>query len=156
MKDQYEFLGDGVRPVKATGTWWINHKLRAIEQLVDKSGLYCQHIQHAIPEIKNSKDRATLQDKFEKLINAKVLLCSGFFSNILSAAEAFSLTTQKFDIDIIAVDENTESTKRGHEKLLKKFNGQPQSNIYQSTNTVSSSQKLREMRMEIQSIKIRN
>ena len=35
MKDQYEFHGDGVRPVKATGTRWIDHKLRAIEQSVD-------------------------------------------------------------------------------------------------------------------------
>ena len=31
MKDQYEFHGDGVRPVKATGTRWIDHKLRPIE-----------------------------------------------------------------------------------------------------------------------------
>ena len=26
MKDQYEFHGDGVRPVKATGIRWIDHK----------------------------------------------------------------------------------------------------------------------------------
>ena len=51
MKDQCEFHGDGVRPVKATGIRWIDHKLRAIERLVDKFGLFCQHIQHAIPEI---------------------------------------------------------------------------------------------------------
>ena len=30
MKDQYEFHGDGVRPVKATGTRWIDHKLRQL------------------------------------------------------------------------------------------------------------------------------
>ena len=75
MKDQYEFHGDGV---KVTGTQWVDHKLCAMEPLVDKFGLYCQHIQHAIPTIKNSKDHATLQDKFDKLIDAKVLLCSGF------------------------------------------------------------------------------
>ena len=74
MKDQCEFHGDGVRPVKATSTRWIDHKLRAIEWLVDNFGLYCQHIQHAIPKIKIPKDCATLQDKFEKLIDAKVLL----------------------------------------------------------------------------------
>ena len=113
MKDQYEFHGDGVIPAKATGTWRIDHKVHAIEWLVDKFGLYCQHIQHAIPKIKNSKDCATLGGKLEKLINAKVLLCSGFFSDILSAAKAFSLTTQKLDIDIIAIVENIESTKQG-------------------------------------------
>ena len=60
------------------------------------------------------------------MINAKVLLCSGFFSDILSAAKAFSLTTQKSDIDIIAIVENIESTKQGYEKLLKKFKGNPE------------------------------
>ena len=48
-------------------------KLRATERLVEKFDL-C----YAIPEIKISKDRATLRGKFEKLIDAKVLLCSGF------------------------------------------------------------------------------
>ena len=64
MKDQYQFHGDGVRPVNATGTRWIDHKLCAIEQLVDKFGLYCQHIQHTVPKIKISNDRATLPSKF--------------------------------------------------------------------------------------------
>ena len=87
---------------------------------------YCQHIQHAVPTIKNSKDCITFRGKFEKLIDAKVLLHSGFFSDILSAAKAFSLTTQKSDIDIIAIVENIESTKQGYEKLLKKFKGNPE------------------------------
>ena len=126
MKDQYESHEDGLRPVKATGTQWINHKLCAIEWLVDKFGLYCQHIQHAIPEIKNSKDRATLQGKFEKLIDTKVLLLSEFFSDILSAAKAFSLATQKSDINIIAIVENSELTKLGYKKLLKKFKDNPE------------------------------
>ena len=94
-----------------------------MERLVDKFGLYCQHIHHAVPEIKNSKGCATLQSRFEKLIDAKVLLCSGFFSDILSAAKAFSLTTQKSDIDIIAIVDNVELTKWGYDKLLKKLKG---------------------------------
>ena len=68
-----------------------------------------------------------MRGKFEKLIDAKVLLHSGFFSDILSAAKkTFSLTTQKSDIDIIAIVENVESTKQGYEKLLKKFKGNPE------------------------------
>ena len=84
---------NGVRPVKGTGTRWIDCKLWAIEQLVDKFGLYCQHIQHAITKVKNSKDHTTLQGKFEKLINKFWLLKFGFFSDILSANKIFSLTT---------------------------------------------------------------
>ena len=121
-----------------------------IEQLVDKFGIYCQHIQHAIPEIKNSKDQTTLRGKFEKLVNAKVLLASGFFSDILSAAKTFSSTTQKSDINIIAIVENIEMTKRNYSKssraTLKQYLP-----IYQ--HSVPSSQRLREMRMENQSIR---
>ena len=53
------------------------------------------------------------------MINAKVLLRSGFFSDTLSAAKTFNLTTQKSDIDIIAIVENVE-------KLLKRFMGNPE------------------------------
>lgn len=103
-----------------------------MERLVDKFGLCCQHLQHAIPKIKNSKDRTTLRGKFEKLINAKVL-CSGFFIDILSAAKVFHLTTQKSDINIVSNVVNVESTKKGYEKLLKKFKTTPKQ-YYQSTN----------------------
>ena len=61
LKNQYEMFGAGVKPVKATGTRWIDHKLKVMERVVNKYGLYCQHLQHLIPETKNSNDRATLQ-----------------------------------------------------------------------------------------------
>ena len=48
-------FGAGIKPVKATGTRWIDHKLRAMERVVNKYGL-CQHLQHLIPETKNSND----------------------------------------------------------------------------------------------------
>ena len=48
------------------------------------------------------------------------------FNGILSAAKVFSSTTQKSDINIISIVENVESTKRGYEKLLKKFKGNPE------------------------------
>ena len=55
---------DGVRPTKATGTRWVDHKIRAMERVVDMYGLYCQHLQHAITDTKKSEDRASLQGKF--------------------------------------------------------------------------------------------
>ena len=61
--------GDGVRPTKATGTRWVDHKIRAMERVVDMYGLYCQHLQHAITDTRKSKDRASLQEKFNKLVD---------------------------------------------------------------------------------------
>ena len=55
---------DGVRPTKATGTRWVDHKICAMERVADMYGLYCQHLQHAITDTKKSKDRASLQGKF--------------------------------------------------------------------------------------------
>ena len=107
--------GDGVKPVKATGTCWIDHRMQAMQRLIDKYGLYCQHLQHAIPERKSAKDRAMLKGKFQKLIDAKVLLQSCLFVDVLSAAKQFILVTPKSDIDIIsivAIVDSIESTKR--------------------------------------------
>ena len=82
MKDESEMYGDGVQPIKATGTRWEDHRMRSMQRLVDKYGLYCQHLQHAIPETKSAKDRTTLKGKFKKLIDAKVLLRSCLFVDV--------------------------------------------------------------------------
>ena len=42
MKGQFEMYGDGVRPTKATGTKQIDHKICAMERVVNKYGLCCQ------------------------------------------------------------------------------------------------------------------
>ena len=55
MKCQSKMYGDGVRPTKATGTRWIDHKIRAMECVVNKNGLYCQHLLHVITDTKKQK-----------------------------------------------------------------------------------------------------
>ena len=56
MKGQFEMYGNGVRPTKATGTRWIDYKIRAIERVANEYKLYCQHLQHAITDTKKPKD----------------------------------------------------------------------------------------------------
>ena len=68
MKCHFKMYGDGVWPTKATGTRWIDQKIFAMERVVNKDGLYCQHLQHAITDTKKLKDRAMLQRKFNKLL----------------------------------------------------------------------------------------
>ena len=62
-----------------------------------------------------------MKRKFEKLINAKVLLRSCLFVDVLSAEKQFSLVTQKSDIDIISIVDSVESTKQNYETFLGKF-----------------------------------
>ena len=51
----------------------------------------------------NSKEKTTLEGKFNKLVDAKVLLLYALFTYILSEAKKFSLVTQKSDINIIGI-----------------------------------------------------
>ena len=118
MNGQFEMYGDGVRSTKATGTRWIDHKIRAMERVVNKYGLYCQHLQHAITDTKESKDSDTLQGKFNKLVDSKILLRSCFFIDVLAPAKIFS---QKSDISIIDIVECVDTTKRNYKNLLKRF-----------------------------------
>ena len=74
IKDQYEMYGPGVKPVKASGTCWIDHRLHAMQKLVEKYGLYMSHLQNLIADTTKQTDFALLQGKFEKYVDAKVFL----------------------------------------------------------------------------------
>ena len=125
LRDQFEMYGCGVRPLKAAGTRWIDHKLRAMERLVEKFGLYTAHLQNVISTCKILKDRAVLEGKFSKLVDAKVLLRSALFIDILAEAKKFSLITQKSNINIVEVVDYVETTKSNYERLLKRFERNP-------------------------------
>ena len=104
----------GVWPLKATGTRWFDHKIAA------------QHLQHSVDTAKKSEDRATLQGKFAKLINAKFLLrCALLFTDVLAEAKHFSLITQEQNIDIIRILDSVENAKHNYEHLLKKLRKNP-------------------------------
>ena len=119
MKGQFEMCDDGVRLTKATRTRWIDHKICAMEHVVNKYGLYCQHLQHAITDTKKSKDRAMLQGNFTTLMDTKILLRSYFFIDLLRSTKIFSLQTQKSDISIIGIVNCVDTTKRNYRKLFK-------------------------------------
>ena len=75
LEGQFEMYSAGVRPLKATGKRWIDHKIAAMGRVIEKFDLYTQHLQqHSIDTAKKSQDCTTLQGKFTKLINAKFLL----------------------------------------------------------------------------------
>ena len=79
----------GVRPLKATATRWIDHKVAAMGRVIEKFGLYTQHLQHSIDTAKKSQGHTTLQGKFTKLINAKFLLRCALLTDVLAEAKHF-------------------------------------------------------------------
>ena len=44
LRDQFEMYVGGVKPVKSNGTRWIDHKVRVMGRVVEKFGLYVQHL----------------------------------------------------------------------------------------------------------------
>ena len=67
------------------------------------------------------KKRATLQGKFNKLVDAKILLRSYFFIDVLTPAKIFILQTQKSEISIIDIIDCVDTRKRNYKELLKRF-----------------------------------
>ena len=50
--------------MKATSSRWIDHKIRAMGRVVEKFGLYNQHLQNVISVTANAKARVTLEGKY--------------------------------------------------------------------------------------------
>ena len=72
LQKQFEVFGSDIRPTKAAGTQWIDHRIRVIRKLVGKFGLYTHNLPNVIADTSKQLDRATLQGKFNKLIKSKV------------------------------------------------------------------------------------
>ena len=60
LEGQFEIYSAGVRPMKATETSWIDHKICAMGLVVEKIGLCNQHLRNVISTAANAKVSATL------------------------------------------------------------------------------------------------
>ena len=55
--------------------------------ILDKYGVYMKHIENMLADDKKKTDKATLQGKRGKLLEATTLCCAAFFLNILEPAK---------------------------------------------------------------------
>ena len=79
--------------------------------LVDKFGLYLQHFENVIADTTKQTDKATLEGKRRKLVEADVLLKSCLFLDLLDSAKNFSLASQYADFDILQMVDRLEDMK---------------------------------------------
>ena len=93
MKDVYNIEGSGIKPVRASGTDCIEHKLNAMTRLVEKFGMYTQHLQNVIADTSKQCDRGTVKGKYDKLVHNSVQ--SSFLVDLLGPAKKLSMLTQK-------------------------------------------------------------
>ena len=126
LREQYSFESGSIRPEKATGTPWIDHKLRAMAKLNNKFGIYAAHLENVISDTSKQCDWATLQGKLNNMTDAKVLLRSAFLFDLLSPAKILSLVTQKECEDIITIVSLVQSTREKYKKLQKIYEANPE------------------------------
>ena len=119
LKEQFQAYGNDIRPVKSTGTRWIDHRIRAMEKLATKFGLY-------IADTTKQLDHAKLQGKFNNLIESKVILRASSLLDILAEAKIFSLCTQKANTNIIDITDAAQSTQCLYNWLKKKLDEEPE------------------------------
>ena len=105
---QFEMFSAEVRPLKTSWTLCIDQKIGAMGRLIKKFGLYAMHLQNVITETHSSKDRSTVEGKFKKMFDAKVLLRCALFKDVLADAKVFRLLMQNQNKDILKISEAVE------------------------------------------------
>ena len=85
-------------PVKCQGIWWISHKRKALQLVIDRYGAYINHILE--DQTISSADRARLSGFCSKWI-FKMLIGATMYTDILKPPSSLSLALQEKGIDVI-------------------------------------------------------
>ena len=113
LKNIYRFEIDRVKPHRASGTRWIAHKLIALENMLDKFGLYMQHFENIIADTQKKTDKATLEGKRHQLEKASIILVVGaLLFDLLEPARGLSLNTQEERVNIIKMVDSIDGTRK--------------------------------------------
>ena len=118
LKETYKFDDERVKPHRTAGTRWIAHKLEALQNMLNKYGLYMQHFENIIADTTKWTDKATLKVKRRQLQKADVLLLGALFFDLLEPARMLSLTTQQENVNLIKIVNSIDSTRNNYQCLL--------------------------------------
>ena len=91
LKECLEFDEDGIRPVRASGTRWVSHKVKAMKRVLAKYGAYTAHLSSLSEDTSvKAADRAKLQGYLKKWVDAKYVLGCAAFVHLLTPCSIFS------------------------------------------------------------------
>ena len=100
LQDCVSFDDSGVRPVRASGTRWILHKVEALKRVLSKFGAYTSHLA-ALSEDRTVRDRAKLKGYYSKWTDVKYLLGCAVFVDVLTPCATLSKVMQSDDLDVL-------------------------------------------------------
>ena len=104
LENFFEFDDGGVRPVRASESRWISHKLNAMKRVLSKYGAYTKYLT-ALSEDSSLKsvDRVKLLKYCRKWIQGKYVIGCAIFIDSLVHCAIFSKVMQFDEIDILGV-----------------------------------------------------
>ena len=121
LKDLYEFEQGGVKTLRSCGTRWIAHKMNAMRPLIEKFGLYMQHLEEMTADKSYKNDqRAKLKGYLTQWRKTSILLNLVFYFELLQPASCLSLALQKEDIDPVRAIDALLTIKKRLRKLKAK------------------------------------
>ena len=96
IKNCLTFDDKGIKPVRASGSRWVTHKLNAMKRVLSKYGAYTNHLT-ALSEDSSvkSNDQGKLRGYCHKWVNAKYLLGCAFYMD-------FPRYFRSDDLDVLA------------------------------------------------------
>ena len=117
LREVFEYPEGGNLPVRAHGSRWISYKQKALQRVVDHYGAYLSHIS-ALTEDSSIKsaDQQCLKGYLLKWREARMLIGSALYVDVLKPASLLSLTLQGNNLDII---QGIKHILKSHSSLLK-------------------------------------
>ncbi len=107
-----------MKPVRASGSRWVSHKLNAMKRIISKYGAYTNHlVALSHDSTVKSTDRAKIGGYCKKWLDAKYLLGCAVFIDILTPCSIFSKVMQADELDILAALTTLLRTIKETEKL---------------------------------------
>ena len=102
LKECFSFDDEGVKPVRASWSRWVTHKLNAMKRVISKYGAYTSHLA-TLSENRSVKavDRAKLKGYYNRWTDGKYLLGCSLFVDLLTPCTIFSKCMQSDEIDIL-------------------------------------------------------
>ena len=102
LKECFQFDDNGVKPIRASGSRWVSHKLNAMRRILSKYGAYTAHLtQLSVDSSVKPCDRAKLKGYLRKWMDAKYLLGCAIFIDVLTPCSIFSKSMQSDSLDIV-------------------------------------------------------
>ena len=103
------------------GTRWITHKINTLQLLVDKYGIYLQHLQNMSEDMSfKAADHQKFKGWLKKWQQARIPLLACLFIEILSPAKVLSLAFQDEDMDTVSSLSRLETAKKQFMHIEKK------------------------------------